>query len=325
MAPNRAPMIERGARVLVIGGTRFIGRLTCEAALAAGAEVTLLHRGQTPAPHLAEGSVRHVYGDRHDRAALAQAFARDYDAVLDMIAYRAEDVAPLLTDHAARIGHLVVCSTTSVYAPALYQPIDEDHPRGPHPAWGGYNEGKNAVEDLLQGSSRVRATTLRPQWVFGPHDYQHLAEHYLARIAAGLPIWLWHPGVAQLNWTYGPDLAAAFLRIAGSPAAAPAYNVCCAETLTTLDWIALCGRVLGRQPDVRFYRPEDLPASLPARRIGPVRNLPLACSALRIAADAGFRPTPLEEAVASTASWLRTSGAFAAVEPSATERHLAGT
>jgi len=318
-------MLGKGARVLVIGGTRYIGRLTCEALLAAGAEVTLLNRGQSPAPWLDGRPVLQIHGDRREARALAQAFDRSYDAVLDMIAFRAEDTAPLLSTHAARIGHLVVCSTTSVYAPALYQPIDEAHPRGHHPAWGEYNRGKNALEDELAAAARVRTTTLRPQWVFGPHDYQHLAEHYLARIAAGLPIWLWHPGVAQLNWTYAPDLAAAFLLVGGGPGASgQAYNVCCAETLTTLEFIALCAQVVGRPADVRHYRPEDLPGELRGQRIGPVRNLPLACSSERLRAEFGFRPTAMDAALRATLQWLAGSGALAAVQEGAAERHLGG-
>lgn len=321
-------MLGRGARVLIVGGTRYLGRILCERALLAGADVTLLNRGRTPDAWLAEGghTVRRMRGDRRDPEALEQAFDRDYDAVFDMIAYHPEDVAPLLAaPYAGRIRHLLVCSTTSVYAPALYQPIDERHPRGPHPDWGDYNRGKNAVEDLLAGvHPRIPATVLRPQWVFGAHDYQHLAEFYLARVAAGRPVWLWHPGVAQLNWTYAPDLAAAFCALAGEPAAAGrAYNVCCDETLTTLEFIALCGDVLGRRPDVRFYDPGALPGELRGARVGSVRPQPLACTSARLRADSAWRPTPMRQALVETAAWLRGQGALEGVRLTPAEEWLA--
>jgi len=317
-------MLERGARVLIIGGTRYIGRHTCLAALAAGAQVTLLNRGQAPSGWLAEHpDVRRLKGDRSDPAALEGAFQDGYDAVYDMIAYRPDDIRPLLQTYADRIGHLVVCSTTSVYGPALYQPIDEAHPRGSHPAWGDYNRGKNAVEDLLAAADRVRTTVLRPQWVFGAHDYQRLATFYLVRLAAGLPIWLPHAGVAQLNWTYAPDLARAFLLVTGIPEAADrAYNVVCDETLTTVDFIRLCAQVLGVASDIRHYRPEDLPGELRGQRIGPVRNLPLACTSLALKALTGFRPTPMAEALVRTVDWLRVSGAFEANQLTPVEEYL---
>ena len=317
-------MLAAGARVLIIGGTRYIGRHTCLAALAAGAQVTLFNRGQSDDAWLAAyPQVRRIYGDRHDALALEALFAQDYDAVYDMIAYRPESVEPMLARHAGRMGQLIVCSTTSVYAPALYQPIDEDHPRGPHPAWGDYNMGKNAVEDLLATTPRVPTTVLRPQWVFGAYDYQRLATFYLARMAAGMPIRLSHPGVAQLNWTYAPDLARAFVAVTGLPAAAgQAYHVCCAETLTTLQFLGLCGQVLGTEPVVRVYRPEDLPGALRGQRIGPVRNLPLACSADRIRALCGFRTTPMAEALVRTVDWLRESGGLDAPERTPVEVYL---
>ncbi len=314
-------MLSQGAKVLIVGGTRYLGRILAEEALAAGAVVTLLNRGRTPDAWLGERSVRRVHGERNDPATLAEVFDRDYDVVVDMIAYRAEDIAPLLQPAVAgRIGHLVVCSTTSVYGPALYQPIDEEHPRGPHPAWGDYNKGKNAMEDLALAGP---ATILRPQWVFGPYDYQHLAEFYLARVAGGRPVWLWHPGVAQLNWTYARDLASAFAHVAGDARArGQAYNVCCEETLTGLDFLALCGEVLGRRPDVRFYDPAALPGELRGARPGALRNLPLACTARRLKETFGWRPTPIREALRVTADWLRETGAFAAVQESPAEQWL---
>ena len=307
--------------MLIIGGTRYIGRHICLASLAAGAEVTLFNRGRTPADWLqAHPTVRRVLGDRNDRAALAQAFDRRYDAVYDLVVSRAEHVRPLLTEHAAHIGQLVVCSTTSVYAPALYQPIDEAHPRGPHPAWS--KQGKNDAEDLL-ATAELPATVLRPQWVFGAHDYQGLAAFYLQRLAAGLPIWLPHPGIAQLNWTYAPDLAQAFLLVTGHPAAiGRAFNVVCSETLTGMDFIRLCGQLLGVVPDIRRYRRADLPPELASQRNGTLRDLPLACTAESIRATCGFRPTPMPAALLQTADWLRATGALAAPELTAVERHL---
>ncbi len=321
-------MLGRGAQVLIVGGTRYLGRILCVQALELGAEVTLLNRGRTESGWIEAAGyrVRRVQGERRDPAVLAQALDRTYDAVFDMIAYRPEDIVPMLAPPlAVRTGHLLVCSTTSVYGPALYQPIDEAHPRGPHPAWGEYNRGKNAVEDALEAASAVRWTVLRPQWVFGPHDYQHLAEYYLVRCAAGLPIWLWHPGVAQLNWTYAPDLAAAFLQLAGEPrAAGQAFNVCCAETLSGLDLVDLCGQVVGVRPEVRRYDPEELPAELRGTRLGPVRNLPLACTAERLAGTVAWRPTGMRAALAAIVEWLRTTGAPSAVQPLPAEAWLNG-
>lgn len=320
-------MLRSGDRVLIIGGTRYIGRHTCLAALTAGAKVTVFHRGRSGNDWIgAHPEVERILGDQTVPDDLARAFRSDYDAVYDMIAYRPEEIRPLLGPHADRIGHLVVCSTTSVYAPALYQPIDEAHPRGPHPAWGAYNEGKNAVEDLLAAGG-VRSTVLRPQWVFGPHDYQHLAAFYLTRLHAGRPVWLSHAGVAQLNWTYAPDLAAAFVAVSGVPAAAgQAFNVCAEETLTTLEFIRLCAAVLGVTPDIRHYRPEDLPGELRGQRSGPVRDLPLACTSRRLRSlpglDPAFRPTSMPAALVHTVEWLRTSGGLEASPGTPLEDHL---
>jgi 2'-hydroxyisoflavone reductase len=70
--------------ILILGGTRFLGRYIVEVSLAHGHEVTLLHRGQT-GPGLFEGQVERLLGDRtQDLSALS---GRTWDAVIDTCGY----------------------------------------------------------------------------------------------------------------------------------------------------------------------------------------------------------------------------------------------
>jgi 2'-hydroxyisoflavone reductase len=106
-------------KLLVIGGTRFIGRHLVAAALARGDEVTLFHRarsGQAPA------GARQLIGDRQgDLAPLAQG---RWDAVVDTCGYRPNDVARMADALRDRVGRYLFVSAVSVYASAA-QPNDE--------------------------------------------------------------------------------------------------------------------------------------------------------------------------------------------------------
>ena len=109
-------------RLLVIGGTRFVGRHLVEAALAAGHEVTLLHRSATSL----FPSARHLLADRNgDLAVLAEG---EWDATVDVCAYLPRQVRSLAEALGGRGGHHVLVSSVSVYAGLTGPDTDEDGP-----------------------------------------------------------------------------------------------------------------------------------------------------------------------------------------------------
>ena len=98
-------------RLLILGGTRFVGRHLVEAARRDGHEVTLFNRG-TSAPGLFPG-VETLVGDRDgDHAALTRG---TWDAVVDVTAYRPESVRAAAARLRGRAGRYVLVSTVSVY------------------------------------------------------------------------------------------------------------------------------------------------------------------------------------------------------------------
>src|ERR1039458_7247426 len=88
-------------RILIVGGTSFVGRGVAWAALNAGHDVTVINRGETPSD-LPE-SVTRLIGDRRgDMSALAEL---SFDATVDAIAFRPIDVDVLATALGKRGGH----------------------------------------------------------------------------------------------------------------------------------------------------------------------------------------------------------------------------
>src|SRR6478609_1008659 len=103
-------------RLLVIGGTKFVGRHLVDAALADGHAVTLLHRGVTGADLFPDAE--HRLADRNDAAALTDALADgSWDATIDVSAYRPGQVAALADALNGRGGRYVFVSSVSVYDP----------------------------------------------------------------------------------------------------------------------------------------------------------------------------------------------------------------
>src|SRR4051794_7660283 len=98
-------------RILFVGGTRFVGRAMVEAAVAAGHEVPVFHRGNTNSDL---PDVEHLIGDRDsDLSALD---GKTFDATVDVCAYFPGQVVSLAHALDGRGGHHVYVSTMSVYA-----------------------------------------------------------------------------------------------------------------------------------------------------------------------------------------------------------------
>src|ERR1700761_8537140 len=159
-------------RILVMGGTVFLGRHVVEEALAAGHEVTLFSRGRHGVAHPA---AEHVIGDRADVSALA---GRAWDVVVDTPGYEPAQMGALELDY----GHYVFVSTCNVYPAWPEEPVDEDSP-----VWRdgeGYGQEKAACERLLPAGS---SATVRAGLIVGPHDNVFRLPWWVRRMLRGGP------------------------------------------------------------------------------------------------------------------------------------------
>jgi len=174
-------------RILVIGGSSFVGRAIVQEAIDRGHEVTLFNRGKTDPG--AFPTAEHLTGDRNgDLAALR---GREWDATVDVCAYVPAQVRSLLDALGAGAGHYTFISTISVYD---YQKagagFGEDGPLL-EPAWDEqmtpekYGNLKVACEQLAHEIAGDRLLVVRPGFVLGPHDPTHRFTYWVERVAEG--------------------------------------------------------------------------------------------------------------------------------------------
>lgn len=174
-------------RILILGGTRFLGRAITEAALGRGDTVTLFNRGMT-SPALFPG-VETVTGDR--AAGLSAVADRKWDAVIDVAGYDPQVVRLSAEAFAGTAGRYVFVSTCSVYADqgsragqledapvlALHDGLAEpDELYGPR---------KAAAEQIVAGLYGDRALIPRPGMITGPHDPTDRFAYWPRRMARG--------------------------------------------------------------------------------------------------------------------------------------------
>jgi 2'-hydroxyisoflavone reductase len=177
-------------KLLVLGGTKFLGRAAVEVALARGHEVTLFNRGQTN-PELFPDLER-LQGDRNgDLSALA---GRAWDAVIDTSGYVPHAVrvsAELLRDS---VGHYLFVSSQSVYADQSGPVVENESPLadlGDMPAdrlledYSNYGALKVLCEDAVREAFGPRTAIVRPGLIVGAHDPTGRFTYWPHRIARG--------------------------------------------------------------------------------------------------------------------------------------------
>jgi nucleoside-diphosphate-sugar epimerase len=305
-------------RVLVVGGTRFMGYGLVWRLLAGGHGVTVLNRGRTEDPF---GSrVERLHADRTTDDVPGLLRGRRFDAAVDFTAYQGRDVAAMVGAFSAGgLGHYVLISTGQVYLvrDGAPRPSRESDYAGPLLAapddaadrseWE-YGMGKRAAEDVLQEAwraSRFPGTVLRLPVVNGERDPTRRLESYLWRLLDGGPV-LVPDGASQpaarLRHVYCNDVVRALDAILGrEDTFGQAFNVCQDEAPTLRELLAELAALLGARPAlVDVDLPRLASAGLAPRAVSPFSSRWIShLDPARARAELGFRATPLAQALES--------------------------
>jgi 2'-hydroxyisoflavone reductase len=174
-------------RLLVLGGTVFLGRHIVTAAQARGHELTLFNRGLSDPGPIA--GIEQIHGDReHDLALLA---GRRWDAVIDTSGYVPRVVTDSARALADAVDRYVFVSSISAYGTFPEPGLDESAPTAPDPVpatedvLGHYAELKAACERVVEDVLPGRALVIRPGLIVGPFDPTERFTYWVRRLAAG--------------------------------------------------------------------------------------------------------------------------------------------
>ncbi len=313
-------------RLLVLGGTEFLGRAVVEAALARGWDVTVFHRGMHPAPP----GARALTGDRtapDGLAALAGA-PHAWDVVVDTwsAAPRAvRDAARLL---AGTVGRYVYVSSRSVYAWPPAAGSDESAPlvEGASADAGqtDYARDKRGGElAAVEAFGAARSLLVRAGLILGPYENVGRLPWWLTRIARGGPVLAPGPRDLPLQYIDVRDLAEWVLGAAEAGLSGPYDLVSPRGHTTTKALLDACARVTGGTAELRWTAAEVILGA----GIEPWTQLPvwappgselydaLHCGDVSRAVREGLRCRPVEETVADTWAWLTELGGTAPQRP----------
>ena len=225
-------------KVLFLGGTGNISTACVELAVEAGHDVTVLNRGRS-ASRL-RGRVRLVVGDREDGPFLRQvAEAARFDAVVDFIAFRPEQVEAAIAAFGGQVGQYVFISSTSAYEkPVVRYVITEETPLA-NPFWE-YARQKIACEDRLRRARQESGfpfTVVRPSYTYGetwiPSGFGGQDYTVVDRMRRGLPIVCHGDGTSLWVMTAASDFAVGLVGLLGQDRAlGEAFHITSDEVLT---------------------------------------------------------------------------------------------
>jgi nucleoside-diphosphate-sugar epimerase len=250
--------------ILVMGGTRFVGRPVVAHLLAAGHTVTLFTRGRQPVP----ADVRHLRGDRGVDSDLEALKGEGFDVIIDSSGRTLDDTRRVLVHSGAPRHRLVYVSSAGVYADSAFWPLDEDSPTDP----ASRHAGKAETEAWLREEG-IPFTSFRPTYIIGPGNYNPIERWFFDRLLHERPIPL--PGDGQLITQLGDvrDLAEAMTRCLEVEASCNrVYNCSGRQGVTLRGLVAAAAVACGKDPagvEIRSFDPAGLDPK--ARKAFPLR------------------------------------------------------
>lgn len=226
-----------------MGGTRFIGVYLTKILVEKGHEVVLFNRGKRPAP---VAGVQQIHGDRTDPEQIKSKLAHEsFDAIFDNNGRELSDTQPLAEIFQGQVKHFVYVSSAGVYLKSDQMPHLEGDPVDPKSR----HKGKFETENYLQKQG-LPFTSIRPVYIYGPHNYNPLEAWFFDRILRDRPIPIPGNGMHITQLGHCQDLAKAMAAVLGnSQAIGQIYNIS-GDRYVTFDGLArACAVAAGKSPD----------------------------------------------------------------------------
>ena len=250
-------------KVLVFGGTGWVGHHIVRAFHSAGHDVAICSRGRK-ATYESETpkEVRRITADKQEPSDMAKVFQDSFDMVIDSVPTEAS-IDNVVT-YARRLKRYIHCSSTGGYAPLPCIPGDEtmpyDHFMG---GWAAKGIVDAKVMDLWCRKG-FPATVIRPSYITGPgllplDNLGGRREDFIQDILNGVPLDLPNDGQALLHPVHVLDLAESFLLASETPASVgQIYNMCLGKAVTIRHYMEITAAALDREVSINLMSVEAM-------------------------------------------------------------------
>ncbi|MBN1328615.1 MAG: NAD-dependent epimerase/dehydratase family protein [Candidatus Heimdallarchaeota archaeon] len=317
-------------KILVVGGSRFSGKIIVKDLVEKGHDVTVLNRGKSEQSipeffinekHIYPKKAQIIHADRRNRDEIRnQLLGKDFEAIIDTSAYTVEDVEIIIDSTPKQIDHYILTSTASVYDEEknFFMPISEEAHIGSEseecPVQ--YSRDKRRIESFLKkrfDEIGYPITLIRPTYIYGPYNPIYREFYFYDRIMSNKPIYMPGHGDYLVDFVFAKDVAWLLTApLENKKAIGQAYNATTGEACTLNVFVKLLGEIIGNEVEIIHYdqtiledvnlKPENNYQMFP---YGWYEHLIL--SKEKAVLDLGYKPTPLMNGEELTFEWYKKS------------------
>lgn len=243
-------------KVLVLGGTKFVGKSVAQYFYNAGYDVTVLVSGKHP--ESVPFGVSHIFADRHNFVNMHEALKNtDFEYIIDVSGYTQEDVFNVVENcNIQTLKKYVFISSSAVYAD-VESPIKEEALRNENPYWGEYGLHKLEVEEYLMEQyeeNQFPILILRPAYIYGAMNNLYREAFVFDCLDKGIPIVLPGDGHQKIQFIHITDVCRQIEALCTSDSKGEAFNSGNELPLTFNTWLVHIFTATGKQVPVLYDR-----------------------------------------------------------------------
>lgn len=301
-------------KILLMGGTGWLGHNIATQLQAKGADVTILSRGKKSTFTNDVNGIKMITADKKSEAEMIEVLKTPYTHIIDTVP--TVESIELVHKYAKSLVHYVHCSSTGGYTPLPFIPCNETAPYGGFGIGTGWDQKRivdNMVIDLYKQDG-FPATVIRPCYITGPgmlpiDNFGDRGKDFLRKVLAEETLELPGDGQTLLQPIHVRDLARSFLLAMDhtDKCKGEIYNITLAYAVTLTRYLELTAAAFGKKANIKCMPAEDILQKY-GSAVGKV-NLMFLTNHMcftpeKAKQDMGYIPscTP-EEAIAETALW----------------------
>ena len=229
-------------KVLIIGGSRFVGPHVISLLLKNKHKITVFNRGGISSKYPSE--VCFIKGDREQGFNLDEKF----DAVIDTCAYVGSQTKKAI--ESLKFDYFLHFGTVAAYKKTEIFPLTEESSIGDWPSFGEYDKGKVECEQVLVKSG-IKYGIIRPAYILGPKNYCDRENFIYSRIKKGISLVLPGNGLGVAQFVFVDEVARVIVTLAENKIRG-AFNVAGNEEITLVGLVKEMGKIVGKKPIITF-------------------------------------------------------------------------
>ena len=252
--------------ILVIGGSKFIGKRLLKKLGEAECEITVLNRGNVPNEDYLPDNATHIMVDRNEKEKINEILKdKKFDVVYDISCITGEHAEIMIDALKGKVKRHVHISSGSVYqlekpTDVREIPIDEDHPfatitEETHPYIKAKTEAELAFFKVFE-EEKYPVSIVRPTFVYGPNNYVYREAYLFDRISRNRTILLPEVGEGYFDMVYVDDLVDLIIHVGTYPdnrVLGQAYNGSSARLLSANMYAHRVAQMLGKEARIEYY------------------------------------------------------------------------